>query len=211
MGQRLNSIQKQYNTKQKMEFCSFACKLGSEWKIILFPLIYSFAVKFWVCNVFFKLLSYHNLFLWDSKFCPLCLEPKQTAWNGELFRAQALSVLLHYSFWTLLSQEMSHGCVTWLSYLSVPGRNANCPWHSRAKENTEIWRNSSSHQCFTESTSWEIRMYLHCRTSVFSIVICSFWDFLLNLWSGILNCFCQKFGHSCSLYSNVSCLVDSVY
>lgn len=70
-------------------------------------------MKFWVCNFF---SSYHNHFLWDSKFCPLRLEPRQTAWNGELFCAQALSVLLHYSFWTLLSQEMSHGCVTWLSY-----------------------------------------------------------------------------------------------
>lgn len=28
----------------------------------------------------------------------------------------ALSILLHYSFCTLLSQEMSHGCVIWLSY-----------------------------------------------------------------------------------------------
>lgn len=118
-----------------------------------------------------------------------------------------LSELRWVKKWVMV---VSYGSAT-SEDISVPEGNANCPWHSQAKENIEIWRNSSSRQCFTENISWEIRIYLHCRTSVFSIVFCSSWDPFLDLWSGMLNYFFQKFGHSCCLYSDFGYLADSVY
>lgn len=179
--------------------------MGEKW--FFFTLIYSFTQKFWFCSVY--AICYHNLLLWDSEFCPLHLESKQTDWNGALFSALALSVLLHYSSWAQLSQEMSHGCVIWLSYFwatSFPERNTNCPWRSWTKGNSEIWRNHLSHQHFTGNTSWKSSICLRWRTLVFSRVSFFSWDFLLNLCSDILDHFFQYFVHFHSLNSDFNYL-----
>lgn len=63
MGQRLNSIEKQYNTKQKMEFCSFTCKLVSGWNINLFSLNLQLYREILGLQCFFKLLSYSTFSL----------------------------------------------------------------------------------------------------------------------------------------------------
>lgn len=195
-----------------MEFYSFTCKPVSGWKIILFSFNLQLYREILILQCIFKLLSYSSFSL-RFRILPTS-RPKRlpemvSCFVPKLYQSSSiiLSELSRVKKWVMV---VSCGSAT-SEDISVPEENTNFPWHLWAKEDSEILWNSSSHQSFTENTSWEVRKYLLCRTSVFSIVIYSSWDFLLNLWSGISNYFFQKFGHSCSLYSDFSYLADSVY